>query len=76
MKKYPKWKINVQVQTYFTAEIEAESEKEACDKAIVIVQKNPAYYKTGAMTLVTGVFINDRQEREFFPYVPESISDK
>ncbi len=77
MKKYPKWKINVQVQTYFTCEIEAESEREACEKAVIQVQKSPAYYKTGRATIVTGVFINDKEAREFFPYVPEALpSDK
>lgn len=73
MKKYPKWKLNIQSQNYFTIEIEAESETKAAELAIREIQRNPSYYDTGGTTLVTGIFINDRHAREFSPYVPECL---
>lgn len=73
MSKYPNWKINVQTQQYFTVEIEAESEKQAVERAVREIQRNASYYGTGQTTLVTGVFINDRHAREFNPYVPDAL---
>lgn len=73
MKKYPKWKVNVASQNFFTVEIEAESEHQAVSKAVNEVQTNPSYHITGNATLITGVYINDREARDFQLYVPESF---
>jgi hypothetical protein len=73
MSKYPKWKVNVSVQNYFTVEVDAESEEKAIQKAIKEVRRNADYYDTGNATLVTGVFINDREARNFCPYIPDTL---
>lgn len=73
MSKYPKWKINVASHSFFTVDVEAESEQAAIHKAIKEVQRNPTYHNTGNATLVTGVFLNDREARDFHPYIPEHL---
>ena len=73
MPKYPKWKVNVAAQSFFSVEIDAETEEQAVRKAIREVQDNPEYHATGNATIVSGVFINDREARDFHLFVPESL---
>lgn len=73
MTKYPKWKVNVAAQSFFTVDVEAESEQVAIHKALKEVQRNPTYYATADATVVTGVFINDREARDYHPFVPDSL---
>lgn len=73
MPKYPKWKVNVAVQSFYTVEVDAECDKEAVTKAVREVQGNPEYYLTANANIITGVFINDREARQFSPYVPEML---
>lgn len=73
MSKYPKWKVNIAAQSFFTVEIEAESQQEAVTKAIREVQDNPEYHATGNATIVSGVFINDREARDYHLFVPERL---
>lgn len=76
MPKYPKWKVNVSAQSFFCVEIDAETQEQAVNKAIREVQQNPEYHATGNATLITGVFINDREARDFHQFVPESLPAK
>ena len=76
MPKYPKWKINVAAQSFFSVEIDAETQEQAVNKAIREVQQNPEYHATGNATLITGEFINDREARDFHQFVPERLPVK
>lgn len=75
MPKYPKWKVNVAAQSFFCVDIDAETQEEAVKKAIREVQDNPEYHNTSNATVVTGVFINDREARDFHQFVPERMPE-
>lgn len=73
MAKLPKWRINIAHQSFFTVETQAATEKIAMEMAMHQIEKDPNYFATGSASVVTGVFINDREARDFHPYVPESM---
>lgn len=60
-------------QQFYTVEVNAPTEREAMEKALAEVQKDPSYYLTGMAKGITGVFINDREARDFSSFVPEAL---
>lgn len=76
MTKYPKWKVGLTVQNFYTVEVDASCEKAAIETAIHEIEKDPSYHLTGVSKGVTGIFINDREARDFHPYVPDGVSQR
>ena len=70
---YPKWKVNVTSQNYFCVEVDAASEEEAIEIAYNKIRVNGPYYLVSKFTIVNGIFINDKESREFQPYIPERL---
>lgn len=73
MPKNPKWRVGLTTSYFFMVDVEASSESEAIDKAEEIVDGDPYSFICGSNTGITSVFINDRESKGFFPYVPEYL---
>ena len=76
MIKYPKWKVALSYQANYMIDVEAQTQQQAIDKAVKEFERNPEYYQTSNATLVTGVFINDREARDYQLFVPESLPQR
>lgn len=77
-KKSPKWRIGVTFSQYFIVEVKADSHEEATALALESLEDDQAWDENlqGYSKIITSVFLNDREARDFSHFVADGMDAK
>jgi len=73
MKKQPKWRIGIANTDYYMVEVEANSEEEALEKSLTVLDRDPDYWHVGQNQNFTGVFINDHNAKYYHAFINDNM---
>lgn len=66
-----KFRVGISVANYHIVEVEANNIDDACQMAVIEIDRDAECSLTGNSTVVTSCFVNDRKSQDYANYIPE-----